>query len=49
VILSAKHGQSPMDPTTLKRVDEATLQARLTTTATTGSPSTSPTTLRCCG
>src|SRR5205807_5230781 len=27
VILSAKHGQSPIDPTTLKRVDEATLQA----------------------
>ena len=27
VILSAKHGQSPMDPTTLKRVDEATLQS----------------------
>jgi hypothetical protein len=27
LILSAKHGQSPIDPTTLKRVDEATLQA----------------------
>jgi hypothetical protein len=27
LILSAKHGQSPLDPTTLKRVDEATLQA----------------------
>jgi hypothetical protein len=27
VILTAKHGQSPIDPTTLKRVDEATLQA----------------------
>ncbi len=27
VILSAKHGQSPIDPTTLHRVDEATLQA----------------------
>ena len=27
VILSAKHGQSPLDPTTLKKVDEATLQA----------------------
>jgi hypothetical protein len=27
LILSAKHGQSPLDPTMLKRVDEATLQA----------------------
>jgi hypothetical protein len=27
LILSAKHGQSPQDPTTLKRIDEATLQA----------------------
>jgi len=27
VILSAKHGQSPIDPTTLTRVDEATLQS----------------------